>query len=199
MLTRDSERHARKVDGRFQRSERSKAAIVQALFELVGEGVPEPTADQVAERAGIGSRTVFRHFKDMETLYAELDSILEERYGPMMAAPVPECSIKERINEFVAQRARLYEGIAPYKRAGNIKRPHSEFLQARHAVLVRRLRKDLHHWFPEFKRKKPSVVSGAELLTSLEAWDRLRIDQRLGKKRAAEAMENALLALLRSS
>ena len=51
MLT-DSQRHvASKPDGRVQRSERRKAAIVDALLELLGEGELEPTAEQVAERA----------------------------------------------------------------------------------------------------------------------------------------------------
>ena len=40
-------------DGRLMRSERSRAGIVQALYELVGEGSLEPTADHVAERAGV--------------------------------------------------------------------------------------------------------------------------------------------------
>ncbi|MDH3623587.1 MAG: TetR/AcrR family transcriptional regulator [Myxococcales bacterium] len=196
MLNPDRDESARKMDGRFRRSERSKAAIVNALLDLIGEGTPEPTADEVAERAAIGSRTVFRHFKDMETLYAAMDAIIEARYGPMMAAPVPKCALKERISEFVARRTKLYEGVAPIKRAANIKRPHSEFLQERHEAAVRRLGKDLHRWFPELKNKKPATVHAIELLTSIEAWDRLRLDQRLGKKRAAEAMENALSALL---
>ncbi len=34
------------------RSERSREAIVHALFDLVGEGTLQPTAEQVAERTG---------------------------------------------------------------------------------------------------------------------------------------------------
>jgi len=40
------------------------------------------------------------------------------------------------------------------------------------------------------------TIHALELLTSLEAWDRLRSDQRLGKRRAAEAMKQAMTALL---
>jgi AcrR family transcriptional regulator len=50
-----------------QRGARNRAAIVAALLELVGEGELEPTAEQVAERACVGTRTVFRHFADMES------------------------------------------------------------------------------------------------------------------------------------
>ena len=55
-------------DGRALRSERSRRPIVEALFALVGEGVLQPTAQQVADRAGVGIRTVFRHFEDMDAL-----------------------------------------------------------------------------------------------------------------------------------
>ena len=44
-------------DGRLQRSERSREAIVQALLSLVREGAPRPTAERVAEKAGVGIRT----------------------------------------------------------------------------------------------------------------------------------------------
>ena len=65
-------------DGRLQRSERSRQAIVQALLGLVGEGVLEPTAEQVAARADVGIRTVFRHFSDMESLFAEMSALAVE-------------------------------------------------------------------------------------------------------------------------
>ena len=196
MLAASNKGNASGTDGRFQRSARSKAAIVNALYELVGEGLTEPTADQVAERASIGSRTVFRHFKDMETLYGAMDALIEARYGPTFAAPVPKCALKERVGKFIERRVTVYEGIGPYKRAANLKRAHSKFLEDRHAVLVRRGSQDLRRWFPELKNAKPSTVHALELVTSFEAWDRLRSDQRLGTKRASEAMRDAISALL---
>ena len=52
-------------DGRRLRSERSRQAIIDAMMELIGEGNLVPTAQQASERAGVGIRTVFRHFSDM--------------------------------------------------------------------------------------------------------------------------------------
>ena len=46
------------------------------------------------------------------------------------------------------------------------------------------------------ERSKAAIVHALALVTSFEAWDRLRIDQRLGKQRAAEAMTRAMSALL---
>ncbi|MBT5683609.1 MAG: TetR family transcriptional regulator, partial [Gammaproteobacteria bacterium] len=60
------------TDGRKLRSEDSKRRIVSAMLELVREGRMAPTAEEVAKRAEVGLRTVFRRFKDMESLYAEM-------------------------------------------------------------------------------------------------------------------------------
>ena len=67
-----------------------------------------------------------------------------------------------------------------------------------YGALVSRMRKDLRRWFPELEHMDAPTVHALELVTSFEAWDRLRVDQRLGKQRAAEAMKRAMTALLRA-
>lgn len=185
-------------DGRLLRSERSREAIVGALLELVGEGIPQPTAEQVAERAGVGIRTVFRHFSDMEGLFAAMDARLQAEAVPLLRAAVPDGARGERARAFVRQRASFFERIAPYKRAGNLRRWRSPFLAERHAALVRELRADLLRWLPELADAPPALVEALELATSFEAWDRLRCEQRLGRTRAQAAMERLALALLES-
>jgi len=59
-------------DGRRQRSDRSRRRIIEALFDLIGEGNMTPSAVGVAERANVGLRTVFRHFEDMDSIYDEM-------------------------------------------------------------------------------------------------------------------------------
>jgi AcrR family transcriptional regulator len=59
------------VDGRTARGQRTRSSVVDALLALQEEGDLSPTAQQVAARAGVALRTVFGHFSDMETLWAE--------------------------------------------------------------------------------------------------------------------------------
>ena len=61
------------VDGRRARSERSKQAIIDAALALMEEGNLIPTAQQISDRAGVGIRSFFRHFEDMDTLFAIID------------------------------------------------------------------------------------------------------------------------------
>src|SRR5512145_2411272 len=126
-------------DGRLRRGERSREAIVAALFELVGEGVLQPTAQQVAERAGMGIRSVFRHFDDMDGLYAAMDARLRAEALPLVRAEPAEGALRERALAWVERRARLFERIAPWKRSAGIARWRSEFLRAQHALLAREL------------------------------------------------------------
>ena len=58
------------VDGRRARRHRSRDLAVDALLDLLGEGVLRPTAQQVAERSGVSLRSIFRIFDDVESLNA---------------------------------------------------------------------------------------------------------------------------------
>ena len=183
------------VDGRLRRSERSREAIVRALIELVGEGSLRPTAQQVAERAGVGIRPVFRHYSDMETLYTEMDARLRAEIAPLLREGADSGSLLERARALVHRRADCFERIAPYKRAANLQGGRSAVLQSQHGALVRELRSDLLRCLPELTDAPAELTDAIELAASFEAWDRLRSDQRLSRRRALAAMERAVTAL----
>ena len=74
----------RATDGRLLRSERSRELIADALYELLQEGDIEPSAQKIADRAGVGIRTVFRLFSDMDALYATVNARLEFETAPLL-------------------------------------------------------------------------------------------------------------------
>jgi len=183
-------------DGRVRRGMRSREAIVAALMDLVGSGILQPTVQQVADRAGVGVRSVFRHFTEMETLHREMDARLEVEARPLMMGAERAGSVAERIVALVRQRTTFFERIAPYKRSANLVRLRSPFLQERHLELLRRLRADLLSWLPELKGASAALVEAGDLATSFEAWDRLRSDRQLAPKAASAVVETTLFALL---
>ncbi|HUI28052.1 MAG TPA: TetR family transcriptional regulator [Candidatus Kryptonia bacterium] len=189
--------HKPAPDGRVRRSQRSGQAIVDALLDLVGGGLLEPTAQQVAERANVGIRTVFRRFSDMESLFAEMEARLQAEALPILIGRQPQGSLRERARALVRLRVTFFERIGPYKRSGNLKRWRSPFLRDRHARLVRALRAELTRWLPEIAHAPAAVADALDLATSFEAWDRLRSEQGLGSTRAQAAMEQTVLALVR--
>lgn len=183
-------------DGRSERGARNREAILDAVYRLVEAEDLMPTAEQVAEKAGVGIRTVFRHFSDMEALYAEVSERVYASVRPLIDTPVLQGGFEERASAFAAGRFNLFERIAPFKRAGLIRRPRSKFLQADHAEMVRRLRASLMAAFPELANAPPTLVESLDQISSFEAWDRLRGDQRLDRAVAQQTVEFALRTLL---
>lgn len=184
-------------DGRVQRGERNRKVIVEAVVELVRAGNIRPTAEQVARRAGVGTRTVFRHFDDMESLHAEMNELVTAEILPLLEDRHVLGNRSQRVQELVRWRVRIFERIAPFKRASNHHRPRSAYLQEKHAELNRRLRADIAACLEaELKIGAESLLDAVDLITSFEVWDRLRSDQRLGRDRAARVVEQSLHALL---
>ena len=185
-----------KVDGRAERTARTREAITDALFQLVGGGILRPTAQQVADRADVAIRTVFRHFADMESLYAELDARLRADVHGGLQQSTPDGDLPTRVRGLVAERVLIFETIANYKRATDLQRWESEFLAEQHRRLVREQRASLLRWIPELNAGQDARKQSAELVTSFAAWNRLRVDQGLSVERAGAAVEHAMCALL---
>jgi AcrR family transcriptional regulator len=184
------------TDGRLQRSVRSRERILDSLCELVEEGDLRPTGQRVAERAGLSLRTVFRHFEDMEGLNREMHDRMERVLRPLAAGDSVSGSLVERVGGLIRRRTNLFEKGAPFLRAGAVNRWQSPYLTEAHAADVRELRADLDRALPEVSRVSAERQEALALVTSFEAWDRLRVDQKLGRDRAREVMIEAVMALI---
>lgn len=188
------------TDGRVMRGARNRNYIMDAIFELIQEGLVLPTAEQIADRAGVGTRTVFRHFDDMESLFVEMNSRLEREVRPVLEGPAIVGPVEERVRQLVARRARIFERIGPFRRAANAQRVRSILFQDGSAELDREMRAQLRqvlgNELPD--RADDECFELLDLLTSFEAWDRLRNGQRLGGDRAQRVVEQGVLAALRS-
>ena len=187
-----------RTDGRIQRSERSREAIVGAMLELIGEGILQPTAQQVAERADLGVRTVFRHFSDMDTLFRTIDDELRHEAAPLFVETPQPGSLAERIDGLVARRIEIFTLLGPYMRASAIQRWRSAFLQQAYERSLRIFRRDLQRWLPEVEGEgaDPATVDALELALSFEAWDRLRMTQKLGVRRTTSVMRRMVVTLM---
>ncbi|TWS94697.1 hypothetical protein [Reyranella sp. CPCC 100927] len=58
-------------DGRRLRGRATHDKMVNACRTLMRRGVMRPTAPDVASISGVATRTVFTHFKDIRSLYAQ--------------------------------------------------------------------------------------------------------------------------------
>ena len=96
-------------DGRFARSKKTKDAIVRALLKLL-RNTPFPTAEQVAKESKIGLRTVYRKFKDMESIYLSLHEECMHSLGQIFNSDVDlDRPFNERVSFAIRERFTIYE------------------------------------------------------------------------------------------
>ena len=183
-------------DGRRRRSLDSRARIVAAMLELIREGEISPGAEQVAARAQVGLRTVFRHFKDMDSLYREMSAVIEGELRKVALQPFKTDSWRARVDELIERRSQAFERIAPFKRASEVHRHKSKFLEDDSSRLSQTLREILKNILPPEFSKEPLTLETVDLLLSYETWIRLRRDQNLTPRRAREVLLAAVRKVL---
>src|SRR5690348_13326162 len=105
---------AGELDGRRVRGQTNRRKIVEAMIALVSEGVLSPSAQDVAERADVGLRTVFRHFDDMESLYGEMAAQISTRILPLISMDFTVSDWRGRIDELIERRAQAFEKMLPF-------------------------------------------------------------------------------------
>lgn len=183
-------------DGRRLRSERSREQIIDAMFELIREGDMAPSAARVAERAGVGARTVFRHFDDMDSLYRELTERVEAEIMPLALRPFEAPDWRGRLRELVARRADLYERIFPFRVSGSLRRFQSEVLMDNHRRALLFERSVLRAILPDSLAGDPVLFAALDMVLSFPGWQRLRQDQALSAEQAEAVTAYAVERLI---
>ena len=190
------------LDGRRQRRDRNREAVVEALLALYREGNLTPSADEIAERAGISARSLFRYFDDVDGLVRTAVARQQEHLAPLYALGTSiEEPLEPRIEAFVAGRVRLLEAMGP---VGEVARS----VQARQPVIaseLRRIRAALRRQvtglFADALAAVPpadrsAVEASLDVVTSWEAHHLLRQDQGLSRAAASRAMATSVRRLL---
>jgi AcrR family transcriptional regulator len=183
------------ADGRRARTAASRGKIVAAFIELVREGALAPTAEQVASRAEVGLRTVFRHFDDMETLYREIATELRAMLTPLFDQPFAADDWQGRLEEIVERRAAVFEAILPFQLALQLHLHNSPFLADNQAQFVQLQGAMLLQALPTALAQQPLLFDALNLLLSFSAWRRLRREQQLGVEAAKQVMRFSALTL----
>jgi AcrR family transcriptional regulator len=188
-------------DGRIARSRRTRLAIVDGLIALLEDGNPQPTVEEVARRAGVAPRTVFQHYADREALFSAVNERRQGRLEVLMGHIPADAPFERRLDAIVEQRARVYEWIAPVRRAALLMEPFSASVQAALDGFRAIKRDDVVRVFaaelarrPETER--PALEAALGAVTSYSMWDALRTQQRLDVAQAALTVRTTVRALV---
>jgi AcrR family transcriptional regulator len=188
-----------KKDGRVLRGERNHRLIVDAIYRLIRAGNASPSVQEVAAAAGVGERTIFRQFKDLETLSQSVSLRVQSEVAQLIAPRVPTGRWQEDLRAEIEQRARIFEHVAPFRRASGRVRHRVAFLQSQDVKTAKMLRASIEDIFrPHLRRNADELMEALDAMLSFEVWERLRDRQRLSAARAVEVLNEAASALMKS-
>jgi AcrR family transcriptional regulator len=196
MSTEKEQATSAKVDGRMQRSERSREAIIKAMLDLVEEGNLVPTAQQIADSAGVGIRSVFRHFEDMESMFDVANELTWPKTQDLFVGGDREGTLSQRILHATERHANAFETLKNIMLSTQARRWHSSTLRKNYARAQRGLRKDLNNWLPELATLSTNRREAVDAAASFENWHRLREHQGLSKKTSIDVVVEMLELLI---
>jgi AcrR family transcriptional regulator len=187
------------LDGRRLRAVRTRAKILEALLELLDEGRPEPTASEIAERAGVALRSIAQHFKTREQLLAAL----AEKHLQRLPSAEPAAAVgtlDERLNIFVNARTRALEASVAIRQIGRSAEGRWEAIASAFKEVGKSRRKELQRFFGgELATLDSWVLEAADATSGGAFWDALRQQQGLSVKKASGVVLETLRKLLSGS
>ncbi len=183
------------MDGRTARAEKNRQAVLDAALALIDEGNLHPTAQAVAERAGVATRSVYHHYQDLETLYLHAAQTQVARHWVVLLEPVTG-ELGERIDAVVELRSRLFESVTNVRRAALLREHESAVLSERLTESRAALRAHLRAHLPELDALPAADREALFAICSWETWDVLRRHQNLTVDAARAAVVAVLTRML---
>lgn len=186
-----------KKDGRHERVERGKRAVFEALAQLFSEGRYNPPVAEVAARAGVSERTLFRYFGSYNEVIAGMIGYWYPRVEQYFTSTPPPGDLASRLLALAELRAEFSE------KQGVITRTSEALAHEWPAAAMARygrvelLNQQLRSWIgDDIKRisdEKLVVLSALFDLPNMEA-----MNAALGK-RAAATIANAAMAIINAA
>ena len=190
------------VDGRRARRERTRIAVIDAVFALVHDGKVPPTVDQVAERAGVSVSTVFRTFDGLDDLRRQALETFQERFAHLIAGgPDPSLDTGRRVARFVDARVELFEAAGPLLQLGRQRAldhpPIAEGIARSRHQLAEHARRS---FAPESRVLSPTeaanLVAMIDTIASPESFDLLRAAHSRSRRQIARIWTRLITALV---
>ena len=179
-------------DGRRARSRTSRDKIVAAVLHLIEGGDLSPSAARVAEVAGVGLRSVFRHFDDMDSLYQEVSERVSAQVMPLLREAVVGATWKERLVRIVERRASIFERIHPFRLSASLKRFRSASLTEEYRRTLELEAATVEALLPPHILADQVSTRSIKVILSFQNWHALRFEQDLSIQEAREVVSRLL-------
>ena len=113
-MSKDNYMEVISIDGRKKRSKDTSELIIDTAFSLLNEGILNITHELIAKEAKIGTRTIFRHFKDKNSLIIGMHNKLLndfESHKPRIDLDIDVSSRLKLLIEFTCNTYEKYQYV----------------------------------------------------------------------------------------
>lgn len=190
-----SEAGAIKLDGRAVRTVVTHEKILTVTRELILTGKIDPTAREIAEATDITTRTLFRHFSDMESLHHSLIEDARVKASAVMDEPFPAKagnSWRDQMQIVISRRVRVFESLLPLYISTIWSRHRASTSVSQEHSGMKRRRKRLMEVLPKEITQDQILFEVIDGVLGIEYWISLRRDQRLGVPKATRVLRLAV-------
>jgi len=165
------------TDGRSLRRERNRDSVIEALLDLVREGNIDPGGAEIAERAGVSHRSVFRYFDDLgDLIRTAIDTELGRGRALGEIDDLGEGTLEHRLDVLISTRLKSCDfthGIVTLARVRAISIPE---INEHFAQIAWETREQLgRHFAPELaglpRAKRELILDTVHCLVSWDAYD----------------------------
>lgn len=172
MVERVPDEPSDKVDGRHERVRAGKIEAYKALLGLFADGRVSPPQAELAAKAGVSERTLFRYFNSYEEVIAGTIGYVYPAIEKFFTASPPDGDLQYRLSELAKQRVRFARENGTMARSVEALVPTSE--SARVAKYVRDIffAEQVIQWIGEDR----SRIDDAELVIVTNLFSFLSVD-----------------------
>lgn len=164
------------VDGRTMRRNRNRTAVITALLDMVREGDLHPGAAEIAERAGVSHRSIFRYFDDLDDLVrTTIDQAFRDA-APISSIPdLGVGALEERIAAMVDARLTLFAHVDGPMQLARMRSYTIPSIDDEIASIAEYFREQLHqHFALELsgidRPEREFIVDGILVITSYDSY-----------------------------
>ena len=186
------------ADGRNVRRDRNREAVVRALLDLYREYNFEPSAEDIASRSGVSTRSIFRYFDDVDDLRrAAITLHLYEAAHLIPMDCTPDSNFDDKVQAVVRQRSELFETCAPIAIITRLRAPFQPVIDDLLTSVRQLLRLQITTIFaPELAAMPTALVpvraAAGDIATSFETWLLLRHTNGFDRAAAESTVGDAL-------
>jgi AcrR family transcriptional regulator len=191
------------ADGRRARRERGRVAVLEAAKSFFDEGEARPSAEALAERAGVSLASLYRYFDRLDDLPQLVFESQVDEVAPLLRIETEGRTLEERVAAFVDARVSVYEQVQGTARMGRSRAVDHAEIAASLAEARRRWSAQVRSVFaPELQGRSAAaardVVAMVDTIASFESWELLSSVHELPRRSLESSWRSALQLVLTS-